>query len=181
MTATEVAPTDEPRLTDAAHTYTGGDGGPTPGAAAAPRGEKGQALILVVERDPHMRELEAYFLSEAGFATEFAGDGVAALEIARQRRPAIVVTEVLVPKMDGLALCRALKADPAMEGTAVLVLSILAASGRAREAGADAFLMKPLAERRLVDTVHALLERRGRPAPSPDAPPALPPPTPDSA
>jgi two-component system response regulator MprA len=52
------------------------------------------------------------------------------------------------------------KADPSLEHTSVLVFSILAASARAREAGADAFLMKPLAETRLVDTVRELLSRR---------------------
>jgi DNA-binding response OmpR family regulator len=128
----------------------------------APSGSPGEdeALVLVVERDPHVRELESFFLNEAGFAVDFAEDGEAALEIARDRRPAIIVTEIMVPKLDGLALCRKIKADPALTGTVVLVLSILAARGRAQEAGADAFLMKPLAERRLVQTVRELLARR---------------------
>ena len=72
--------------------------------------------------------------------------------------PDIIITEILVPKLDGLALCRQLKADPVTHGIAVLVFSILAAGGRAREAGADAFLLKPLAEHRLVETVRQLLE-----------------------
>jgi two-component system response regulator MprA len=63
----------------------------------------------------------------------------------------------LVPKLDGLALCRAVKSDPELRHTVVLVFSILAVQSRATEAGADAFLLKPLAERRLVDTVRALL------------------------
>lgn len=120
-----------------------------------------RALILVVERDPHIRELESYFLNEAGYTVEFAGDGAAALELARQLRPDIVVTELLVPKLDGLALCRALKRDPATQHIAVLMFSIVAASTRAHEAGADAFLLKPLAERRLVDTVRSLLAGSG--------------------
>jgi DNA-binding response OmpR family regulator len=119
-----------------------------------------RAIILVVERDPHVRDLEAYFLNEAGFGVEFATDGVAALEMARDLRPEIIITEVLVPKLDGLALCRSVKRDPQLAGTVVLIFSILAAEGRAREAGADAFLMKPLAERRLVSTVRELLARR---------------------
>ena len=114
--------------------------------------------MLVVERDPHVRELEAFFLNEAGFSVQFAEDGAAALERARAEMPAIIVTEILVPKMDGLALCRAIKSDPKLEHIAVLVFSILAASSRAKEAGADAFLLKPLAEHRLVDTVRELLE-----------------------
>lgn len=124
---------------------------------AASSGHGGQAIILVVERDPHVRALESYFLNEAGFAVEFASDGVAALQRAQEVRPDIVITEVLVPQLDGLALCRTIKADPDLRGTVVLIFSILAVRSRAREAGADAFLMKPLAEKRLVDTVRELL------------------------
>jgi DNA-binding response OmpR family regulator len=123
-------------------------------------GEVGGALVLVVERDPYVRELEAFFLNDAGYAVDFVADGIAALAAARERKPAIVVTEILVPRLDGLALCRAIKEDPSLSGTVVLVFSILAAHSRAREAGADAFLMKPLAERQLVQTVRELLTGR---------------------
>lgn len=125
---------------------------------SAPRGGH-NAIILVVERDPHVRALEAYFLNEAGFGVEFAADGVAALEMARALKPDIIITEVLVPKLDGLALCRAVRQEPALSHTVVLIFSILAAQSRAREAGADAFLMKPLTEQRLVHTVRELLTR----------------------
>lgn len=120
-------------------------------------GRGGRALILVVERDLHVRELEAYFLEEAGFDVEFTADGAEALERARELQPEIVITEILVPKLDGLALCRCLKKDPQTRGIMVLVFSILAAATRAREVGADAFLMKPLAERHLVETVRQLM------------------------
>jgi DNA-binding response OmpR family regulator len=116
-----------------------------------------RAVILCVERDPHMRDLEAYFLTEAGFEVTFAADGFEAFELARTLRPAIVITEILVPKLDGLALCRRLKADEATRGTAIVVFSLLAAEDRARDAGADAFLGKPLSAQRLTDTVRNLL------------------------
>lgn len=117
----------------------------------------GKAIILVVERDPHVRELEAHFLNQAGFSVVFAENGESALENARRIAPDIVITEVLVPGLDGLTLCRRLKADPQTHGIAVLVFSILSAAGRASEAGADAFLRKPLADRVLIDTVEHLL------------------------
>ena len=119
-----------------------------------------RAIILVVERDPHIRALESFFLNEAGFGVEFASDGLAALQLARAIKPDIIITEVLVPKLDGLALCRALRKEAELKDTVVLVFSILAAATRAREAGADAFLMKPLAEQRLVQTVRDLLAHR---------------------
>lgn len=122
--------------------------------------ERGKLLILVVERDPHIRELETHFLQAAGYSVAFAVDGNAALQQARELVPDVVVTEVLVPKLDGLALCRRLKEDPATRSISVLVFSILAVGERAKEAGADAFLGKPLAERHLVSTVQTLLNER---------------------
>lgn len=123
-------------------------------------GGKGKALILVVDRDPHICELESHFLQKAGYSVGFEQDGEGALDQAQKILPDIIVTEILVPGLDGLTLCRRIKADPRTRDIAVLVFSILAAAGRAREAGADAFLLKPLAEHTLVGTVQRLLEAR---------------------
>ena len=122
--------------------------------------ENHRAIILFVERDPHKREHEANKQKEAGFGVEFAADGEAALTLAREIKPEIIITEVLVPKLDGLALCRAVRQEAELKDSVVLIFSILAAQSRAREAGADAFLMKPLAEQRLVQTVRDLLASR---------------------
>ncbi len=126
--------------------------------AAPPR--PGRALILVVEQDPQMRRLERYFLEQAGFAVEFAGDGNEGLEAARRLVPDIVVSEILIAGLDGLSVCRALKADAATRSIRVLIFSILAAEQRALAAGADAFLRKPLDDERLVESVEALLGRQ---------------------
>ena len=119
-----------------------------------------KVLVLVVERDPHIRALEAHFLQEAGFEVALATDGQEALKRAKECKPDVVITEILVPKLDGLSLCRQLKQDPLTHRITVLIFSILAASGRAAEAGADAFLMKPLSEQRLLGTVKSLIEKR---------------------
>jgi len=121
-----------------------------------------KVLILVVERDPHIKKLERFFLEQAGYRVEFADDGVHGLERARVLVPRILVTEILLPRLDGLRVCRALKSDPATKDIVVLVFSILAAEDRALEAGADAFLHKPLDDARLVDTVTTLLRDRGK-------------------
>lgn len=120
----------------------------------------GRALILVAEQDPHVKRLERYFLENAGFDVEFASDGEEGLERARSRRPLIVITEILLAKKDGLSVCRALKSDPSTHDIPVVVFSILAASERARQAGADAFLRKPIDDAQLVDTVHSLIKQR---------------------
>jgi CheY-like chemotaxis protein len=118
-----------------------------------------KALILAVESDPHLKRLERFFLEQAGFQVEFADDGVQGLERARALRPAIVVTEVLLPQLDGLQVCRALKSDLATKEIIVLIFSVLKADERARAAGADAFLPKPLDDALLVQTVQGLLAK----------------------
>lgn len=134
-----------------------------PQASGSKSNAGGSAVILCVERDPYVRDLETYFLQDAGFAVTFAEDGLQALKLAREVHPTIIITEILVPKLDGLALCRKLKADAATRDIAVLVFSLLAAERRAHDAGADAFLLKPLSPQVLKDTVRNLLaDRKGR-------------------
>lgn len=116
-----------------------------------------RAMILVVERNPIVQRLEKYLLEQAGFTVEFAADGVSALARARELMPKLLVTEILVPKLDGLGLCHALKSDTATKEILVLVFSHLHAEERAREAGADAFLVKPLDEDSLIETVKTLI------------------------
>ena len=127
----------------------------TPITAEAP--DK-RALILVVERNPAVQRLERFFLEQAGYSVEFAGDGLSALDRARELCPRIVVTEILVPRLDGLSLCRQLKADPRTKSIVVLVFSHLHAEDRALEAGADGFIVKPIDEEHLIDTVSKLLK-----------------------
>jgi CheY-like chemotaxis protein len=116
-----------------------------------------RALILVVERNPAVQRLEKYFLEQAGYTVEFAADGFIALEKARELKPEILVAEILVPKLDGLKLCRELKSDPSTRHILVLIFSHLHAEDRARDAGADAFLIKPLNEDLLLETVEKLV------------------------
>lgn len=114
-------------------------------------------VLLIAERDQNVRELQEHFLAQAGFAVEFVDDGQAALERAQLTRPALIVTEILLPKIDGLALCRRLRADPLTHNIPVIVFSILAAAARASEAGASAFLRKPLVESIFVAAVQELI------------------------
>ncbi|HEX6368932.1 MAG TPA: response regulator [Longimicrobium sp.] len=114
-------------------------------------------MILIAERDQNVRELQQFFLEKAGYEVEFADDGEAALERARTSPPALLVTEILIPRLDGLALCRRLREDPPTCGVPVIVFSILSAAARAAEAGASAFLRKPLVESVFVAAVNDLV------------------------
>ena len=121
-----------------------------------------RVLILVVERNPAVQRLERYFLEQAGYSVEFANDGLSALERARELKPEILVAEILVPALDGLSLCRALKGDPDTSNILVLIFSHLHAEDRALDAGADAFLIKPLNEELLIETVQKLVSKVGQ-------------------
>ena len=114
-------------------------------------------VILIAERDRNVRELQRFFLEKAGLVVEFADDGQAALERARLTHPAVVVTEILIPKVDGLTLCRLLREDAITCDVPVIVFSILTAAARAAEAGAKAFLRKPLVESVFVAAVENVI------------------------
>lgn len=116
-----------------------------------------RVLILVVERDPYIKALEARLLEAWGYQPAFAPDGVTALEMGRKLLPKLLIAEILVPKLDGLRVCRELKREPETSHIKVLIFSELLAERRAYEAGADAFLRKPLDKRVFLRSVEALL------------------------
>ena len=113
--------------------------------------------VLIVESDPHARELARSFLSTAGHTISLASDGSEALARLAESAPDLVLTEIMVRKLDGLSLCKRIKADPTTQHIKVVVFSILAATVRSQEAGADGFLKKPLTERKLVEAVASAL------------------------
>ena len=116
--------------------------------------------VLVAERDPDIRALQRHFLERAGFDVDFADDGADALARVRLRVPAVLVTEILLPKLDGLTLCRHLHEDPDTRDLPVIVFSILAAGARAREAGAQAFVRKPFVASAFLAVVHDVIAAR---------------------
>jgi CheY-like chemotaxis protein len=107
--------------------------------------------IMIADADPYVRELAGRFITEAGYKTAFAADGYEALDAARKAPPAVIIADLLLPRLDGLALCRILKADPAIcNKTSVIVFSVLLAEERSMAAGADAFVLKPLEKNRFL-------------------------------
>jgi CheY-like chemotaxis protein len=71
----------------------------------------------------------------------------------------VVLVDIIIPKLDGLALCRLLKSDPATQNISVMVFSVLSAPERAQNAGADAFLSKPLEKTILLDALTEVIMR----------------------
>jgi DNA-binding response OmpR family regulator len=119
--------------------------------------------ILVVEDDPViLRLLEVNFEME-GFGVLTAEDGQAGVEVARAETPDLVVSDIMMPKMSGLELLAALRADPATKDIPIILLSAKAQAAdvtAGTEAGADDYVTKPFEPLELVERVNALLERR---------------------
>lgn len=116
-------------------------------------------IVFVVEKDTHTCELITHFLAESKLSVTCLTDGYGALDRARLERPAVVITDVLVPALDGLALCRLIKSDKALSGTKVIVLTVLSAQDRALQSGADAFMKKPIEKDSFVATVRSLMQQ----------------------
>ena len=130
-------------------------------------------LILLVDDEPSIIQLARMYLEREGFRVQAVGDGEAALEAVAGQRPALIVLDVMLPKLDGFEVCRQLRAkdDP----VAILMLTardedidkILGL-----ELGADDYLTKPFNPRELVARVKAIL-RRDRKASADDKPISL--------
>lgn len=126
--------------------------------------------VLLVDDDPHIREVLAFAFDKAGFAVRTAGDGEAALADVARAAPDLVVLDINMPRMDGLEVCRRLRAS---DDVPVLFLSsrddefdrVLGI-----ELGADDYVVKPFSPREVVARANAILRRSARS----DAPAAQP-------
>lgn len=120
------------------------------------------AKVLVVDDAPDVRRIFAHFLLASGMEVATAENGILALDAARRAVPDVIVTDVDMPMMDGLALCRHLRADAATRGVAVVVITgdVSEQTQAALAAGCDAILEKPCSQTILVATIRRLLERR---------------------
>ncbi|MFI5820527.1 response regulator transcription factor [Streptomyces rishiriensis] len=119
--------------------------------------------VLVVDDDPTVSEVVAGYLDRAGFAVDVAADGPTAVAQAALRKPDLVVLDLMLPGMDGLEVCRRIRA------TAPLPVIMLTARGDEEdrilglEVGADDYVTKPFSPRELVLRVESVLRRSGAP------------------
>jgi CheY-like chemotaxis protein len=118
-------------------------------------------VVMIADGDNNVRQLVSRFVSEAGYTVIFATDGYEALDNARKAPPLVILTDILLPRLDGLALCRLIKGDAATKNiVTVIVFSVLAAEERALKAGADAFIHKPLEKTRLLMVLEEATRKR---------------------
>ena len=116
--------------------------------------------VLVVEDDPETRRFYMGILEEHGFLVEQAHNGLQALEKALATAPDLVLTDIAVPGLDGIGLCRQLRADPRTRDVPVLAVTGYDDrhyDDRARRAGANRLLRKPVRAETLVAEARGLL------------------------
>ncbi|MDR3361480.1 MAG: response regulator transcription factor [Desulfovibrio sp.] len=123
--------------------------------------------VLIVEDEQDIRDLLAFNLKREGFAVFEAGDGNLAVSLASEKKPDIILLDIMLPGMDGLSVSKALQRDP---GTAVIPVIMLTAKSEevdrivGLELGAADYVVKPFSVREVVLRIRAVLRRNRIPA-----------------
>ena len=128
----------------------------------------GGPLVLIAEDEEPLADLVRFVVGEAGYAPLVALNGREALALARERRPVLLIADLMMPHLDGSELIAILRADAADGGAPVppTILMTAADMARARDAGADAVLRKPF---HLADLAALLRRFLGPPPAGPGA------------
>lgn len=116
--------------------------------------------ILVVDDNAVNRKLIAVALKVAGYDVHAAADGEDALTLVTKLHPSLIMMDIQLPGMDGLEVTRRLKADPATRSIAIVAITAYAMVGdeqKARDAGCDGYIAKPIDTRRLPEVVAGYL------------------------
>lgn len=145
----------------------------------SPEAELPMHTILVVDDDVDARIIFGRMLRYTGYRVIEVGTGAEAIATARNSLPDVVLLDIGLPDMDGLAVTRALRADPRTAGLRILIVSAYVSSedrAQAASAGCDAFLAKPIVPR---DVAAIVGKYTGvQPPPTSATPPSAPPPRP---
>ena len=129
------------------------------------------ARILIVEDDQDIAQLVARYLDKAGYTTEILASGREALRTIGARVPDLLVLDLMLPHVDGLEICRAVRTNEKTAAVPIIMLTARAEESDrivGLELGADDYLSKPFSPNELVARVRALLRRARRGAPSAD-------------
>jgi two-component system, OmpR family, alkaline phosphatase synthesis response regulator PhoP len=116
-------------------------------------------LLLLADDEPNIRDTLAFLLEMEGYRVELAGDGEEALAKARALRPAVLLLDAMMPRLDGFSVCRTIRREPGLEGVRIVVITALgqrADRERALAAGADHYFVKPFVDEELLAVLRRL-------------------------
>ncbi|MBI3995171.1 MAG: response regulator [Nitrospirae bacterium] len=119
--------------------------------------------ILIAEDSATQAEELEHILEERGYRVTVAGNGKQALEAARKRKPTLIISDIMMPEMDGYAFCKAVKSDDNLKDTPVILVTTLSDPGdivKGLECGADNFIRKPYDEKYLLSRIDYILMNR---------------------
>ncbi len=116
-------------------------------------------LVLIVDDDPHIRDIVSFALEQAGFRVTEAGDGRQGLEQFNKLQPDLLVLDIMMPELDGLELCKELRKTSTTPIIFLTAMSDEVDSIIALELGGDDYLTKPFSPRQLVARARAVLRR----------------------
>ena len=120
------------------------------------------ARILVADDDVDIRELVEFKLSTMGHDITAVGDGAAAIDACREKKPDLAVLDVMMPGVSGLDAIREIRSDPDLADLPVILLTARAQESDVEtgfDSGADDYITKPFSPRELASRVQALLSR----------------------
>jgi two-component system alkaline phosphatase synthesis response regulator PhoP len=123
------------------------------------------AKILVVDDEPDILEFLQYNLEKEGYEVVTANDGEEGVEVARRENPDLIILDIMMPKMDGVEVCRVLRSLPQFAHTAIAFLTAREedfSQIAALETGGDDYITKPIRPRVFLSRVKALLRRSDR-------------------
>lgn len=113
--------------------------------------------ILIADDELRLRKVVALHLKKAGFNVLEAGNGRQALDMAREQKPDLIVLDVMMPEMNGLEACSAIKSDPELSATPIILLTAMAEAEdieKGSNAGAEYYLTKPFSPKELIDKIN---------------------------
>ncbi|RPI07223.1 MAG: response regulator [Zetaproteobacteria bacterium] len=133
---------------------------PTPATAFRP------ATILWIDDDRLLLSFCCDALNQRGYRTLVAADGTSGIETAKTERPDLIILDVVMPGMDGIEVCRRLRAEPATRDTPIILLTAFHSpkvSLKGREAGATSTIRKPFGPEHIIDAIGKILGPKAPP------------------
>ena len=122
--------------------------------------------MVVADDDRLTRSLLEHVLTDNLFSVYSAADGQAGFELVKKEKPDVLISDLVLPKFDGIELCQRVKADPDLSRTKVIIMSAVYARSTlrplARECGADEYISKPINSTNLLEKIYKLCAERDR-------------------